>query len=689
MMQKILSATEALYRGYKYNSGALSYAGLTLIISAIYFLAGRLGLMLAPEHEGIIPVWPPAGIALSALLLLGNRFWPAIFLGAFSMSILTIPVMLVSLGIAVGSTLEAVVGSKLVAKFANGIKALEEPYDVLWFSILAGGISTMIGATSGVASLLFGGFLELERMIPAWFTWWLGGMASTLVLTPLAIAWSKPRGATSRKIRLSEMFFVFAGLVATSYTIFGGILPPPFSHYPLAFLTLPWLVYTAFRFCRRETSLAILILSLIAITGTVQGFGPFALSSKNESFLLLETFIVVIAPTAMALTAVTSKEQQASAELAAREESLRLYIEELAQKKSEGEAILASIGNPIVAADKEGKIIFAGEAFAELFGYSLEELLGRPITEVLPISNGVGGKLDAAENPIGRTLAAKEKIKDVYWTQNKKGHRFPIALTATPIILGEKSIGVITVLRDITKEKELDRIKTEFISTVSYHLRTPLAVINRYLEALKSSRRRDFVFLKVKYIDEIERIVLRMNTFINNLLRVARIELGTQRAEKKPIRLKKAAEGVISAFAPKLNAKSIKLKFNPSSPHTVIRGDPVLFSIILENIVENAVKYTPPRGKITIEIKEQNEEALIIVSDTGCGIQKNDQDKIFTKFFRGNNGRQKEMDGTGLGLYIAKSLTEISGGRLYFRSEEGNGTSFFICMPLFKRKIRT
>src|SRR2546422_4700450 len=143
------------------------------ILTVVYFIAGKLGLMLASLHASASPVWPPAGIALAALLVLGYRVWPAIFVGAFLVNVTTAGNIFTSLGIASGNTLEALCGAWLVNKFANGARAFDRPQDVFKFA-LAALISTTVSATCGVSSLAAGGFAQWSSYWPIWLTWWLG-----------------------------------------------------------------------------------------------------------------------------------------------------------------------------------------------------------------------------------------------------------------------------------------------------------------------------------------------------------------------------------------------------------------------------------------------------------------------------------------------------------------------------------
>src|SRR5206468_8095273 len=196
-------------------------AALTLV----YLVAGKLGLMLAFVHASATAVWPPTGIALVALLMLGPRVWPAIFLGAFIVNITTAGSVATSIGIAAGNTLEGVVGAYLVRRFARGPQAFNRARDVFTFAVLAGLLSTMVSATVGVASLSLGGFSNWGDSGSVWWTWWLGDVAGALIVAPVLVLWvTNPRVRWGRS-QGREAALLLLLLVVASQVVFGGLLP--------------------------------------------------------------------------------------------------------------------------------------------------------------------------------------------------------------------------------------------------------------------------------------------------------------------------------------------------------------------------------------------------------------------------------------------------------------------------------
>ncbi len=272
-------------------------------LALIYFIAGKLALRLAFLHASASPVWPPAGIALAALLVLGFRVWPAIFVGAFLVNLTTLGNILTSLGIASGNTLEALCGAWLVNRFAGGARVFGRPQDVFKFA-LAALVSTTVSPTFGVSSLAVGGFAQWSSYWPIWLTWWLGDASGVLVIAPLLLLWSVP--ATQRtwnQKQVLEVSVLLLLLVVLAETVFGGWLPISARNYPISFICGPIVIWTAFRFTPRETATGIFILSTIAIWGTLHGFGPFILQSENQSLLMLQSWTAALTITAMGIAA--------------------------------------------------------------------------------------------------------------------------------------------------------------------------------------------------------------------------------------------------------------------------------------------------------------------------------------------------------------------------------------------------
>jgi diguanylate cyclase (GGDEF)-like protein len=284
---------------------------LYLGVAVVYFIAGKLALKLAFLNASATPVWPCTGIALAALLLLGYRAWPAVFAGAFLVNVTTAGTILTSLGIAAGNALEALSACYVVTRFAGGHDAFRKSQNIFKFAIIAGILSPAIGASIGSATLVFGGLAEWSRYFSIWLTWWLGDGVGALVVTPLVLVWiENPRLRWTRK-QVFELVFLFVGLLATAWFVFGNSYQFVVKNYPLEYVCFPFLIWAAFRFGRRKAATALCILAIVATWGTVRGYGPFVRSSQNTSLLLLQSFMAVVAVTTMVLAAESTEHKRA------------------------------------------------------------------------------------------------------------------------------------------------------------------------------------------------------------------------------------------------------------------------------------------------------------------------------------------------------------------------------------------
>ena len=266
-----------------------------------YFVLAKIGLTLASVNPSATPVWPPTGFAIASTLLLGPRTAPLVFIGAWLANQTTTGLLLPSLAIALGNTLEALAAAYLMERLANGVEAFETPSRVIRFAGICFICATPISATIGVIALSLSGLAETASLPEIWLTWWLGDFAGAVTVAPVIVLWAKP-SARSSPVQLTAAL-VFAGAALVGSVAFSPLLKDTLVQGPLAFLAILPLLWAALRCTQRDTATVSLILTTCAVWGTASGGGPFERSTANESFLLLVMFFVSISLPSLVLAA--------------------------------------------------------------------------------------------------------------------------------------------------------------------------------------------------------------------------------------------------------------------------------------------------------------------------------------------------------------------------------------------------
>lgn len=255
---------------------------------------------------------------------------------------------------------------------------------------------------------------------------------------------------------------------------------------------------------------------------------------------------------------------------------------------------------------------------------------------------------------------------------------------------------VLFVSQDVTKEKEvenlkamhieqleqLNKTKSDYVLLVAHQLNTPIAAINWNLEMLLGVEGKKLTPEQKRYAKEIYVISRQMSELVKEFLDISRIELGIFEIQPQPIKISKIADSVLEEFASQIAAKNLMVRRDYEKKEPLVEVDLGLTRIVLQNLISNSVKYTPKQGHITVKIRRKDGVIEIRVADTGYGIPHNQQEKVFTKFFRANNIAKIEKAGTGLGLYIVKEIIDKTGGSISFESEENKGTVFYVVFPL-------
>jgi signal transduction histidine kinase/HAMP domain-containing protein len=356
---------------------------------------------------------------------------------------------------------------------------------------------------------------------------------------------------------------------------------------------------------------------------------------------------------------------------------------EIAEKeRARAEIFLAAIGDGVIVTDGQARIVFMNESAENLLHTKMADQVGKEIYN-LRLEDEAGDEIPRTARPAYHALVEGARIypdptKTIYFRRDDK--RIPLFITASPI--GSKGVlGEISVFHDVSQEKEIDKTKSEFVSLAAHQLRTPLSTISWYAEVLLGSDLGKLNEKQRQYMEEIYHSDQRLIALINAMLDVSRLELGTLAINTAPVDLHVLADGVVKEYDRVAKKKHVMIhaSYEPRLPK--LSADERLMRIIIENLLHNAIKYSDKNSKVELKVSMRESQFCIEVKDHGVGIPKAQQPKIFTKLFRADNARLIDPDGTGLGLYIVKSILDVTGGTISFTSEEGKGSTFSVCIP--------
>jgi len=352
-------------------------------------------------------------------------------------------------------------------------------------------------------------------------------------------------------------------------------------------------------------------------------------------------------------------------------------IRSLSGERNRSSAILRSMVEGVAVIDAQERIVFCNRAFSEVWNLDSAAIEGRPVIE-------------AVRNPdlLGLTRRA---------LQGEEGLRSEIAMgivqqrsfsvTATPVIALEGALtggaptGAVLVLHDVSELRRLERVRHDFVANVSHEFKTPLTAIQGFAETLLSGALEDPRNNR-RFLEIIRDHATRLAVLTDDLLKLARIEAGKLEVQFGPVQLAEVIERCVETSQFKAARKRITLEIDLPPNLPLVYGDASLLRDVVQNLLDNAVQYTPETGRVRISARADQGQAVVGVDDTGIGIPLADQERIFERFYRVDAARSREAGGTGLGLSIAKHIVEAHGGRLWVESEVGHGSKFSFSLSL-------
>ncbi|HVX48339.1 MAG TPA: PAS domain-containing sensor histidine kinase [Candidatus Saccharimonadales bacterium] len=352
------------------------------------------------------------------------------------------------------------------------------------------------------------------------------------------------------------------------------------------------------------------------------------------------------------------------------------------EQEAKAEALFQSIGDGAISTDEFGRITRINRTARHILGYNKKELIGEWFPKKIVMVDDSGNVINMIDRPITKAFLTGKPIYQKAYYRRKNGQKIPVSINVSPILVHGKPLGAIEVFRDISFEEEVDRVKSEFISLASHQLRTPLSSIKTYTHMLKDGYMGPVSEPQAEALQTIVNATDRMNELISTLLNITRMESGAIATSLRDVRIDNLAEEVVRELSVQATNKGLKVTVSVSGKQSnAIRTDRTILKEIIINLVSNAIKYTPAQGSVAIKVRLRKKEIVVQVSDTGWGIPKYSQDQIFSKFFRAENITRRETTGTGLGLYLVRGLVDSINGKIWFESNEGQGTDFFLSLP--------
>jgi len=334
--------------------------------------------------------------------------------------------------------------------------------------------------------------------------------------------------------------------------------------------------------------------------------------------------------------------------------------------------VLGGMIEGVIAVDRRERVLFANEAAGRLFDFRPSAIEGRPLLEVV--------RNHSLEEAVSAALATRQPQR--LETTQEIGDKMSVAIQATPLP-GEPSPGVVIVMHDTTELRRLESLRRDLVANVSHELKTPLSSIKAYAETLRDGALDDRQ-ASIKFVERIMEQSERLHHLILDMLSLARIESAQQVFEIVPVSVEEVVEECLANQRPAADAKQISLVAEPQQPDCMVRADKEGLREILDNLVDNAIKYTSAGGRVTVRCRTTGDAKMVSieVEDTGIGISAEELPRVFERFYRVDKARSREMGGTGLGLAIVKHLAQSFGGGVSAKSESGQGSRFTVELRL-------
>ena len=366
-----------------------------------------------------------------------------------------------------------------------------------------------------------------------------------------------------------------------------------------------------------------------------------------------------------------------------RNQELEVFGSNLRVSEERANAVIENILDGIITLNEQGTIQTINPATERIFGFSKEELVGHNINMLMPepYRSAHNGYLEKYRRTGQASIIGTGREVEGL---RANGSVFPMSLQVVELWLGRERL-FLGVVRDITVRKEVERMKSEFLSTVSHELRTPLTSIRGSLSLISSGALGTLPEQVASMVELAEDNSVRMTSLVNDLLDLAKLQSDQLVVEMQEVSLTKIVKDTIEENRPYANEYEVKFELIERVSQTFVNGDSLRLAQVLTNLLSNAAKFSPKKGIVKVELSRRDNEFVVSVSDMGAGVPNAFHDHIFDRFTQADSTDTRKKGGTGLGLNISKAIVEKHGGTIGFDSEEGSGSSFFFTLPALDR----
>ncbi len=357
---------------------------------------------------------------------------------------------------------------------------------------------------------------------------------------------------------------------------------------------------------------------------------------------------------------------------------------------SKSRAILESIADGVLVTDAAHRIVLLNPAAGRILGLEPKEVLNRPAVEYIGVYGAAGRRWAEAVQEWSQRPPSEGRGESLLVERLNLEDGRIVSVHVAPVLLDEEFLGTVSIFRDITREVEVDRLKSEFVATVSHELRTPMTSIKGYVEVLLMGAAGPITDEQRRFLNIVKANTDRLGVLVNDLLDISRIEAGKVDLSLQPLDVRELLEEAHQYVRRRSQeeAKPMEVVIQVEEALPLIQADPERLRQIIINLVDNGYNYTPAGGRVELRARRQGEELVVEVTDNGIGIPPTDHERVFERFYRGEQALVMGVAGTGLGLSIVKQLVEMHGGRIWVQSEgvPGKGSTFGFALPLTVRE---